>query len=509
MIVSKSLTVLISAVVATALVAGCSKKKSDDDDEDAATVSSGGGGTGSDTSYLASAVPSSLALAVFPQSVDGALLTVDEAAVADPNKDLSVKEKVAANESRLAGKATECLNIAVFKPRINAAALNCYEFDSGLNPFQISGQSVTRGSRTGLNDAGTEACMVSFARNEVAETVERVDQAMEMVSGMVCQAQKNGEDVALAVGGSIDLAASLAVATKGRMPITVAKITRLADDTDGTPVYHSRIEFALPDGRTSSLNLVNTTSAAGSKGTLSFLRAGNKPTEVGQSDPNNNTNKHDLMSINYSRGTDSEGQPRMRFEARFARMLKTIEPFDAAGMVNYAGLETSAANSTVHAIKYVAFDMNPDTNEGALSYWKNPGGNYNESARGFLFNVAKGTDGALAGCGTSGATAGLSIRKAVLEPSDANVLAPVRDWQPQWAQNVHADKDARYTGGETSVITEQCFKQNATSGAYEIDSAVTTGQGSGYGYDVKTVANVRVIPPNRPDRKFEGTVPQK
>jgi len=507
MVMSKSLKILISTVVATALVAGCSKKN-DDDDEESSTAVSGSGGSGSGGSgsnALADAVPSSLALAVFPQSVDSASLALQSEEVEDPNKDKSVKEKVAENKERLSGNVSECLNIKVFKPRNAMSKLTCYEFDSGMNPFQLNDK--TFGSKSGLDDSGKESCMVAFARNEIAETVERVDQAMELISGMVCQAQKDGTDVALTVGGSVDLAATLATATKGMMPVTVAKITRLADDADGSPVYHSRVEFALPDGRTSSLNLVNSTSAAGSKGTLSFQRAGVRPDQAMQNDPNNDAAKHDLMSINYSRGSDDEGNPRMRFEARFARMVKTIEPFDTAGLVNFAALPENAANSDVHAIKFIAFDMNPDTNEGALSYWMNPGGSYGESARGFLFNIEKGDDSVLKGCGISGATNMLSIRKAVIEPSDANVLKPVRDWQPQWAENTHADKDARFTGGETSVVTEQCFKQNTTTGDYEIDRTVTN-QSETYGYDVKTVAQVLVAPPTRPDRKFEGEVPK-
>jgi hypothetical protein len=509
--IRKSLSALVALTLCATLFNGCGKKKEDDKEEsDPASVAGGGGGSGgSGSGSLAAAVPGALALAVFPQASTGASLIQNDQ-VEDPNKNKTVADKVADNQARLDGTASSCLNVNVFKRRMRSPSPNCYEFDSGMNPFQLSGQSQTRGSKTGLDDTGNEACMVAFARNEIDDTVERVDQAMEMISGMVCQAKKNGSDAELAVGDSLDLKAALETAAAGALPITVAKITRLADDADGSAVYHSRIEFAFPDGRTSELNLVNSTAAGVSKGTLSFLRAGAAPAADGQQqqqDPNNDQNKHDLMSINYSRTLDDAGQPRMQFEARFARMTKDITPFDDAGLLNFGGLNQEAANSTVHAIKYVAFDMNPDTNEGALSYWMNPGGNYNESARGFLFNIEKNDEGVLVGCGTSGATAGLSIRKAVMEPSEDNTLKPVRDWQPQWAQNVHADKDARFTAGETNVVTEQCFKQNQTSGYYEIDAEKTTGQGSGYGYDVKQVAEVQVMPPARPEKKFEGEVP--
>jgi len=78
MVLSKSLKVLISAVVAAALVAGCSKK-SDESDEESVVAGGGSGGSGSSsTGALASAVPASLALAVFPQAVDGAALALQD-----------------------------------------------------------------------------------------------------------------------------------------------------------------------------------------------------------------------------------------------------------------------------------------------------------------------------------------------------------------------------------------------------------------------------------------------
>ena len=85
----------------------------------------------------------------------------------------------------------------------------------------------------------------------------------------------------------------------------------------------------------------------------------------------------------------------MRFEVRRAAIVNTVDPFTEDGLVNYAGVSDEATNSDIHAINYVAFDMDVDTNEGNLSYWQNPGGNINEAARGFLFKIEKDDDGAL------------------------------------------------------------------------------------------------------------------
>lgn len=477
----------------------CSKKKDDDDDEDPLTDAinaPGGGGVAATGNIFAASYPTSLAVSVFPGGAASSFTLEGEE---DPNAGKSTKEKKDDNEKKLKGEA-ECLDMRQFRQLRGHSSVTCYEFDSDMNPTQISGDERTFGTVDGTNGAG-EACMVSFTRGEVDDAVQAVDTALALVTGMLCQAKKDGLATELpGIGETIDLAPSFANAGQGKLSISTAQISR-KEDKDGNPVYRNDVTVTNEAGHQLQVHLVHSPSADGtSSGTLWMQRPGNIRLPAGmESDPNNSQNKNDVMSINYANSTNSDGSPRVQLELRRAMLVNSVEPFDANGLVNYGGVAQDASNADIHAIKFLAFDMNPYTNAGNLSYWMNPGGNYNESARGFLFNVAD-DGGSLKGCGISGATANVSIRKALAEPSDANTLKPVRYWHPRETQNISANKDSRFTANEGSMITEQCFAQGS-DGVYSIDTAVTT---HARGYDVVATGASDVTPPSPPAKKLDG-----
>jgi hypothetical protein len=492
-------TILVSFVV-LAIAIGCSKKKSDEDDSDTDSVSSGfiSSGNGVSGNPLSAAFPSELALAAFPQSSSSAL-RLDES-VEDPNADKTIGEKVADSERKLAGSG-DCFDPQEFKNFKPQESITCYDFDSDMNPFEVSGDSRKLGTTDGTNGAG-EACMVSFARKELDDVANRVDRALALISGMLCIAKQNGLATALPeIGETLDLAAAMEnVGPKIFEKVSTASMVRL-DDVDGNAVYRSDVTITDPNGNLDEVHLVHSPVADGSStGTLWFKRQSKSKLLAGQQvDPNNSENKNDVMSINYAK-TLVDGRERMTGELRRASIVNTIDPFEDNGLVAYSNLPEDAQNADVHRIKYVAFDMFPDNNEGSLSYWMNPGGNYNESARGFLFSMEAGVDGGLSGCGVSGATAGVSIRKALAEPSETNALIPVRYWHPRGSSNISADKDARFTSNEGSFVTEQCFKQDA-DGVYAIDSDKTADE---RGYEVVARDAVEVEPPMAPPAKLDG-----
>jgi len=493
-------------VLAATSVTGCGGSSSKDDKDDA-TPATGGGGTQATPNPLAAAFPGSLALSVFPldSATTLALNTADETEVAPPSA--TVSEKIAANARVVSGEAERCFDPSLFR-RWRRTTVNCYEFDSDMNPFMNANNTKNFGTKDGTNGSG-EACLVAFTRDQVQDAVQIVDQALGLVSGMLCQAKKDGLATELPdVGEKLDLAMTAGRATGAEATVRSGSMTRLAD-ADSRPVYKSEITIARPDGETTTVNLVHSPGTGDeSSGNLWVSSSGgtrpigNGPTPPnGGADSNNTANKNRVMSINYSRTTES-GAPRIRYEVRRAQIVNTVEAFTDSGLVNYAAVGQNAANSEIHAINYVAFDLNPETNAGKLAYWQNPGGSYNESARGFLFDVvADATTGELSGCGVSGATANVSIRKSLAEPSTANTLKPVRYLHPFAAQNVSPDKDARYVGSEGPKITKQCFKQNS-AGVYAIDTAVTTDAA---GYSVIETDAAGVEPPRAPDKKLEGS----
>jgi hypothetical protein len=500
---------LLALLLAGTITSGCSKKSDTDATTPADTTTTGGGGVSSSgaVNALADAFPATLALSAFPQTASGAALIGDEdTEVDDPNADKNLNEKVADNKKIIEGKADNCLDPQVFKPHKGRGSVTCYEFDSDMNPtsFAVEAGKPARpdfGTVDGTDGNG-EACMVSFVRGEIQSVVEIVDQALALVGGMICQAKKDGVATGMpALGASLALETSLTSATKGHMKVSSAGLSRL-DDIAGKPVYRSDITVTNDRGHTLEVHLVHSPGEGDDgDGTLWFVRSGEKAMPgMPANDENSPVGKNDVMSITYSRSA-VDGVPNMRFESSRAIIVNTIDPVDATGHINFAGIADDATNATIHANKHVAFDGNTETNEGSLSYWVNPGGRYDESARGFLFNTTADADtGVISGCGISGATAGVSIRKAVLDPSDDNALAPKRYWHPQEDKNIHADKNPLFTGNEGDFITQQCFTQG-DDGVYAIDAVKTTDT---HGYDVIATAATHVERPAHPKVKLEG-----
>ena len=222
------------------------------------------------------------------------------------------------------------------------------------------------------------------------------------------------------------------------------------------------------------------------------------------------------VSVQFDQSTDTDGNLRNKSEVRIASIVNTLDGLDSQGVVNYDIIPTSDQNSTSNSFKYVQFDIDAETAEGNISYWRNPGGRFEEPARGFVFNIeADETSGALAGCGASGA-ADSSIRDEMSSAGDgASALVPTRYWHPFAGNNTHESKDDRYTGGgQGPLITVQCFSQNTTSGLYEIDydatKAISTDtvdtEVDAHGYDVipQATGNSQIRPPEPPSGIPEG-----
>ena len=197
----------------------------------------------------------------------------------------------------------------------------------------------------------------------------------------------------------------------------------------------------------------------------------------------------------------------MRYEIRRAAMSDTVEPFTDEGLVDYSAFGADSSNTDIHAINYVAFETNLDSGERNLSYWKNPGGNYSERARGFVFKTKKGPEGLISGCGISGATNEISIRKAMSEDLD---LKPAKYWHP--FENSHEQCDERYPclgNGKAQSgdgVTMQCFAQKK-GGVYEVENAMVGDTKKGYA--VLTAAENPMKPPKKPKAKVKGTFKQK
>ena len=238
------------------------------------------------------------------------------------------------------------------------------------------------------------------------------------------------------------------------------------------------------------------------------------PTAASLLDDNNTDNMANYASVTFSQELNDAGNLRNRFEVRIAAIEKSLDGLSSQGIINYDVIPEAAENSSSNNFKFLQFDMDSQTGEGDISYWRNPGGRNNEAARGFVFNIATNDSGVLAGCGASGA-ASTSIRAALSTGgSGSSALSPVRFWHPFANQNTDPNKDDRYAAGQGPSITGQCFSQNASSGLYEIDYDATKALSDTtneteidtHGYDVipQAEGNGKIKPPAPPSEVPTG-----
>lgn len=483
-------------VLIVAVSFGCGKKDGDDEEEGASdSVES--------VNKLATAYPNTLAIAAFPEG-DSAKLALGDTAVSDPNADKDVSQKVEDAEKILTGEADECLNTKLFQRIKEAGDITCYEFDSDMMPIQYpeSKGGKLNGTSDGTDEDSGEACMVAFARSQIQDSITKVDKATALVQAMLCQAKKDGAATDLpAVGKTLDLADTLENAA-GKLKVSRARIKRL-DDVDGRPVYKSEVTVTDFTDQKIDLDLIHSPAKDGSNdeynGVLSIKFSGGDYESI-------DNDKVRVMSVVYAR-SENDGKVRMKYEVRNAALKETLTPFTGDGIVNFnAGADFDAAKGTsgygnygsdqpndfIAQMKYIVFDVDPDTNEGNMSYWVNPGGQYYENARGFLFNIDS-KDGDLTGCGVSGAAGkggvselgkGVSIRRSLKEGKDdeALTLEPRGYLHPFYNDNLLSvsEQDSRQPGQNGSTISKQCFKRNS-SGKYVIDTSKTK---HGRGFDI-------------------------
>jgi hypothetical protein len=549
------------------------------------------------TSELSSAFPSGLNLSAFPSTTTTASLddepemeySLDEAATVEEGDTTSPKQKFEEQKKLLNGEG-DCLPRA-FKFDKKGKDETCYEFDQDMlysqSTVQNPGGGTTQrilGTKDGKASNG-EACMVSFARAQILNVQEILDKNKGMVESMFCLAKKSKKAKVLEVDEALDLKEVLggdAGFSKFAKNISEAKISRLKDSDDGRPVFKTSMVLSDPAGKSRTIQMIHSpfaTKGADGKtsidneqynGTLWSVQSEGGAPGGSQMDPTHSANKYRAMSITYRRYKDEAGTVRVGAELRTAQMKKELfdgkaagdegSGFEAGGVLNLnAGTDDSGnfktdpqnANSSLSSVRYVAFDVNPENFAGNLSYWQNPGGNYKENTRGFLFKMdANATDGTLSGCAVSGAASsnfgdGYSIRRALKE-AKPELLKPQGYWHPflnvpaqgQPAQNCQ-DKSANpptqgtfsapvTANGETYItctansveqfrwykpvnaggqevddfyrkdsgglISKQCFKQQTETKKYVIDTAQTTGAA---GYDLIQVSTQsdKVLPP--------------
>lgn len=396
------------------------------------------------------------------------------------------KAKLDQEADLLAGTAQECLPSTTIQAIANSVPVNndaCFQNDYGL----LSGTACSENK---------EACLVNVARSTVSDGTAQIEGGLGIMQSMLCQAKKDGKAETLpAIGESIDLAASLQASVAGRddaPTITAAKITRLAD-VDSKAVYRTTLTFTTkatsPQGKASQeaksveFNLVHSPSAtAGEYAGLMWIKRAKESAA-----PND---KPELTSVRYSR-MGSGTSARLKMDVIRADMKGDV-PFTSEGVINFPTESLAGDNSTLQSIFRYAFDVNPESSEGQLAVWANPGANLTERARGFIFDLAYDAESrTIKGCGIAGADAS-SIRQSSVT---GKAMKPEGLYTPQVCQ---AKGNAGPADNFAPYVWKQCFTQGE-DGVYSIDTAKTADT---RGYDFLPIAEAGIT---APDLGFTGS----
>ena len=417
------------------------------------------------------------------------------------------KVRLQASKERLDGTAESCFSeeiAAALGPPPNIQEI-CYGFDYGMvsgdtlgmvdggriNPALANQQDQSTASLLAALESidgrtlptSGEVCMVGKGRGLVKSAVARVDSALQLFQGMLCQAKKDGLASELPKEGeSIDLTSAFAGfsgSSGGGMSFSDVSVSRLSDSQQH-PVFKSQLTFSVDSVHGSEETKVTLVHSPG-EGNVNYR--GVMWIEGERISDQNNETYAVVTSVLYAKtGTDLSDQ-KITFEVRNANINKTRvkeDPLTSDGLVNYnagSGSDGSfvgpgQANDYISGIGYFAFDVNPSTYAGKISFWVNPGGNYYEAARGFIFETDQKSDGTLAGCAYSGAMREGSIRKAIKE---SELLEPTGCYTPQHNNGVCG----RANDNVGSQVWKQCFQQN-TEGVYQVDAEKVSDISSGF-----------------------------
>lgn len=406
----------------------------------------------------AQAYPQGLKILLLPEETSTAL-TLDESATTPA----TLAEAQAKDERYLEGKVDSCLSPVFLKPPAAEVGESCYDFDQDMLVVSGAPNSEGRGTLNGLDKAGKQACLVSFAKGKVKQVEDVVDRATGLVQVMLCQAKKADSSFALPdVGAKVDLASVFKGGIGARAKsITSASIERL-EDVDSKPVYRSVVVMTDERGVTRETRLTHSPTGSSEDGVGTFQGSLVSFTSDGGADAKR------VLTVRYLRKKSGDNV-RLKYDLRMANVHKDValESVNEAGVLDLNhGMSTSDSqkrhtlggvvqqdpNKVFSAIRQIGFDINPASGEGSFSYWQNPGGNYHEKARGMVFAIQKRDDGKLGGCATTGA-ASTSVR-SFMDQDKMGELAPTGTFHPFFGNDATWQNTTPVASGSDFVITQ-------------------------------------------------------
>ncbi len=515
--IQKTFCIFLISGLTGSFISSCSKK----------SASSSDAATESDTKSsfeVGKLIPTALNIAVFPQDLPSASLRLLEGGTsaleeAVPSSEALKNVKEEASKI-LSGDVDSCLPDSFLQVQNNASNESCYEFDQEMM-YGSRGQQ-THGTVTGKNSKD-EACLVAFARTQVDQVNVIIKHGMTMMQTMLCQAKKDSVAIELTKKDDfLDLKTQLANALGTKLKskdISVAKISLLNPGSETeSPIYRTDLTMTLTvndnsPAETIEMHLVHspksTTDESTYKGVLWMKRSSSAVAKLHLDDmpnpqgaPNQDSEKSDYLSVEYNLSLDAAKNEKLNARLYHAKIkdslvetLGTAAVFphgvlnlnlgtNESGVYQEGGKSVSDANSIISGIMTVQFSLNVADNTGIVSYWQNPGGNYDENARGMVFELTQEeTDGAsfLKGCGYSGSAGNgpavdgkmidrVSIRKIMKEGTGS--LVPRGFYHPFMNAEEFSTVDKSKETITFKSVQSDCktIPQGFSSGTVTIDS---------------------------------------
>jgi hypothetical protein len=334
---------------------------------------------------------------------------------------------------------------------------------------------VVNGNQPSSTTPNKEACLAAYSRSKIAEVSQIVDQAQALLEGMICAAYKENKNQKIPKPGeTLDLAETLTDITGAKKVDADADLTSAVGAPP--PVVGAPPKEMFRIAKASLKRLENTTDRAQFlshiimevNGTVRHIRLMHMPSLMsGNNDYIGRLsirtikvqrdgiadNKEEYLDVNYMLDLDPDDgkRPKTRYRLLRAtfdhRNLVTLnkDPFAGIGQLDlnvgarfdpltavdpkYGSFPTDEINGsvdfnrTISRVNRIDYAGNPITNEGLFGFWMNPGGNFNEAARGMIASRRRESPEStrLVGCAISGASlkpdisGNYSIRKAQKE----------------------------------------------------------------------------------------------
>lgn len=361
---------------------------------------SSGSSTSSTTSSVSDAVPSDVVLASPTASTSGssslsAGKSVDKVLAGDATGQ-TYEEKKAAAEALHAGTG-EC----GFTPSLTIPTPpECYgpEIDTANHADGTFTQRYLPIRDVGFwnQNEGTQACAAAQMNFLIDAVSTRVDTMINMFNNMVCVGKKAG--LALpAVGATTDFKTALGEkSTINGITVNTATIERLADDSDGNPVYKSTVNVTIGT-RTATAILKHIKTGTGTyKGKLSMTMTNDSAMSMGGGNNcGSSTGTVNAGVVSYVKSSATS----VVYEMNFAEFCgSTANPLNSSNNISRTDAYDASTNPDGwgNDWNYALFNLNPSNGTGTVAYaWQ--AGSGDGRTRVLNATVTEASDGSASG----------------------------------------------------------------------------------------------------------------